>query len=84
MVRVDTDPEGKVWAAGESEGWKVYNTAEKDKTYVLLHRCSIRHSSSVAIASIPYYKLMISGIVLRPITFITINEQGVENLSPFR
>ncbi|KAJ8594537.1 hypothetical protein M405DRAFT_850111 [Rhizopogon salebrosus TDB-379] len=64
MVRVDTDPEGKVWAAGESEGWKVYNTAEKDKT-------------------IPYYKLMISGIVLRPITFITINEQGVENLSPF-
>ncbi|KAJ8580326.1 hypothetical protein M405DRAFT_753393 [Rhizopogon salebrosus TDB-379] len=62
--RVDTTPEGKAWVAGESEGWKVYNTAETDKALL--------------------YKLMISGIVPRPIAFVsTISEQGVENLSPF-
>ncbi|OAX37564.1 hypothetical protein K503DRAFT_226770 [Rhizopogon vinicolor AM-OR11-026] len=62
--KVDTTPEGKAWVAGESEGWKVYNTAETDKALL--------------------YKLMISGIVPRPIAFVsTIDEQGVENLSPF-
>jgi hypothetical protein len=82
--RVDTTPEGKAWVAGESEGWKVYNTAETDKAYVFLYRYSIRHSFSVAIARL-LYKLMISGIVPRPIAFVsTISEQGVENLSPFR
>jgi hypothetical protein len=81
MVRVDTTPEGKAWVAGESEAWKVYNTSE---TYVLLHRYGIRYSSSVAIAGL-LYKLMISGVVPRPIAFVsTISEQGVENLSPFR
>ena len=33
--RVDATPEGKAWVSGESEGWKVYNTAETDKGYVL-------------------------------------------------
>ncbi|KAG1854974.1 hypothetical protein DFJ58DRAFT_372743 [Suillus subalutaceus] len=29
--RVDTTPAGKDWVAGESAGWKIYNTAELDK-----------------------------------------------------
>ncbi|KAG1876329.1 hypothetical protein F4604DRAFT_1621999 [Suillus subluteus] len=29
--RVDTTPAGKEWVAGESAGWKIYNTAELDK-----------------------------------------------------
>ncbi|KAG2035297.1 hypothetical protein BDR03DRAFT_923034 [Suillus americanus] len=29
--RVDSTPAGKDWVAGESAGWKVYNTAELDK-----------------------------------------------------
>ncbi|KAG1786310.1 uncharacterized protein HD556DRAFT_1240541 [Suillus plorans] len=29
--RVDTTPAGKDWIAGESAGWKVYNTSETDK-----------------------------------------------------
>ncbi|KAG1732014.1 uncharacterized protein EDB91DRAFT_1058385 [Suillus paluster] len=62
--RIDTTPAGKAWVAGESAGWKVYNTAETDKADM--------------------YKLLISGIVPRPIAFVsTISEEGVENLSPF-
>jgi hypothetical protein len=34
--KVDTTPVGKDWLAGESAGWKVYNTAELDEAYVLL------------------------------------------------
>jgi hypothetical protein len=34
--KIDTTPAGKEWVAGESAGWKVYDTAETDKTYVLL------------------------------------------------
>lgn len=34
--RVDTTPAGKDWIAGESAGWKVYNTSETDKMYVPL------------------------------------------------
>ncbi|KAG1861652.1 hypothetical protein F4604DRAFT_1587876, partial [Suillus subluteus] len=49
--RVDTTPAGKYWVAGESAGWKVYNTAETDKTDI--------------------YKLLISGIVARPIAFVS-------------
>ncbi|KAG1786297.1 uncharacterized protein HD556DRAFT_1309859 [Suillus plorans] len=30
--RVDATPAGKDWLAGESAGWKVYSTAEMDKT----------------------------------------------------
>ncbi|KAG2035301.1 hypothetical protein BDR03DRAFT_923043 [Suillus americanus] len=29
--RVDSTPAGKDWVAGESAGWKIYNTAETDK-----------------------------------------------------
>ncbi|KAG1854970.1 hypothetical protein DFJ58DRAFT_727722 [Suillus subalutaceus] len=29
--RVDTTPAGRDWVAGESAGWKIYNTAELDK-----------------------------------------------------
>jgi flavin reductase (DIM6/NTAB) family NADH-FMN oxidoreductase RutF len=62
--KVDTTPAGKDWLAGESAGWKVFNTAETDKVDI--------------------YKLFISGIVPRPIAFVsTINEEGVENLAPF-
>lgn len=62
--KIDTTPAGKEWVAGESAGWKVYNTAETDKTDI--------------------YKLLISGIVPRPIAFVsTISEEGVENLAPF-
>ncbi|KAG1740313.1 hypothetical protein EDB19DRAFT_1708975 [Suillus lakei] len=62
--RIDTTPAGKAWLEGESAGWKIYNTAETDKTDI--------------------YKLLISGIVPRPIAFVsTISEEGVENLAPF-
>ncbi|KAG1724913.1 hypothetical protein EDB19DRAFT_1858384 [Suillus lakei] len=33
--RIDTTPAGKAWLEGESAGWKVYNTAETDKTNIM-------------------------------------------------
>lgn len=62
--KIDSTPAGRAWLAGESAGWKVYDTAETDKTEL--------------------YKLLISGIVPRPIAFVsTITDEGVENLAPF-
>jgi len=34
--KADTTPAGKDWLAGESAGWKVYNTAELNEAYVLI------------------------------------------------
>lgn len=47
--RIDTTLSGKEWVAGESAGWKVYDTAKTDETYVLLDS--------------DMYKLLIPGIV---------------------
>jgi hypothetical protein len=35
--KVDTNPAGKDWLAGESAGWKAYNTAELNEVYVLIN-----------------------------------------------
>ncbi|KAG2112512.1 hypothetical protein DEU56DRAFT_842592 [Suillus clintonianus] len=61
--KIDSTPAGRAWLAGESAGWKVYDTAETDKTEL--------------------YKLLISGIVPRPIAFVsTITDEGVTNNPP--
>lgn len=80
--KVDATPAGKEWLEGESAGWKVFNTAETDKMYVLPHLLLSRDLTAI---DSDLYKLLISGIVPRPIAFVsTISEDGVENLAPFR
>lgn len=50
--RIDATLTGKEWVAGESAGWKVYDTAKTDETYVLLD-----------LFNSDMYKLLIPGIV---------------------
>ncbi|KAG1848691.1 hypothetical protein F4604DRAFT_1935295 [Suillus subluteus] len=51
--RVDTTPAGKYWVAGESAGWKVYNTAKTDKVYVLDEPGTIQVKRTSTIISSP-------------------------------
>lgn len=79
---VDATPEGKQWVDGEKQGWKVVDTATEDSTSVFL---LIQRFSSHTFVGRKLYQLMISGIVPRPIAYVSsVSESGVENLAPFR
>ena len=83
--KVDATPEGRAWLEGEKAGWKFIDTKEVSPMYVdyLIHEYSDKftqrsHSSDM-------YKLFVSGVVPRPIAFVSSEaENGTQNLAPFR
>jgi len=78
---IDVTLLGKEWAEGEKKGWKHVDPATENPTYASL--CS---TDSLIYDNVrALYQLMTSGIVPRPIAFVsTISHDGVENLAPFR
>jgi hypothetical protein len=78
---IDVTLLGKEWAEGEKMGWKHVDPATENPMYASL--CSVGSLIYNNIRAL--YQLMTSGIVPRPIAFVsTISHDGVENLAPFR
>jgi hypothetical protein len=79
--KIDATPFGKEWAKGEEEGWKHVDPATENLTYA----SHIYRDSRIYVNVRALYQLMTSGIVPRPIAFVsTISDDGVGNLAPFR
>lgn len=77
---IQDTPEGRAWMAGEKEGWKVVDTSTEPPM------CVLSDSMTAFLMNYPrkLYQLMVSGIVPRPIAFVSsVSEAGVENLAPF-
>ncbi|KAG6850311.1 hypothetical protein H0H93_015253 [Arthromyces matolae] len=80
--KLDATAQGREWLEGEKEGWKTVDPATEEPVYGLSFLFG-------AIADVgacsKLYGLLVSGIVPRPIAFVsTVSEDGVANIGPFR
>jgi hypothetical protein len=82
--KVETTDRGAQWLEAEKQGWKTIDAATEELPYApacCAHNVYLDPQTRIR----NMYKLMISGIIPRPIAFVSsISEDGVENLAPFR
>jgi hypothetical protein len=81
--RIDESAEGRKWMEGEKSGWKTVDASTEDPRYVINRILEL--GPPIPHIHRKLYSLLVSGIVPRPVAFVsTISDTGIENLAPFR